>query len=61
MSFSDGEPPESTESAEPQDRFVSPPEQAMCYCPVCSQRLLSQRCKLVCEQCGYFMSCADYY
>ena len=31
------------------------------YCPVCSQRLESRRCKLVCNVCGYYMSCADYY
>ncbi|MGB2621895.1 MAG: hypothetical protein WBL56_18340 [Candidatus Acidiferrum sp.] len=34
---------------------------ASCYCPVCSQRLESRRCKLVCPVCGYYMSCADYY
>ena len=31
------------------------------YCPVCSQRLESRKCKLVCNVCGYYMSCADYY
>lgn len=31
------------------------------YCPVCSQRLESRRCKLICRVCGYYMSCADYY
>ena len=31
------------------------------FCPVCSQRLESRRCKLVCPVCGYYMSCADYY
>jgi len=31
------------------------------YCPVCSQRLESHRCKLICTVCGYYMSCADYY
>jgi len=31
------------------------------YCPVCSQRLTSRRCKLICTVCGYYMSCADYY
>jgi Zn finger protein HypA/HybF involved in hydrogenase expression len=34
---------------------------ASCYCPVCSERLESRRCKLVCPVCGYYMSCADYY
>lgn len=36
-------------------------EDASRYCPVCSQRLESRRCKLVCGTCGYYMSCADYY
>jgi hypothetical protein len=31
------------------------------YCPVCSQRLESRHCKLICPVCGYYMSCADYY
>jgi len=31
------------------------------YCPLCSQRLESRRCKLICGVCGYYMSCADYY
>lgn len=33
----------------------------MLYCPVCNSRLSEFKCKLVCNQCGYFMSCADYY
>lgn len=36
-------------------------EEPMLYCPVCDQRLTSMKCKLICERCGYFMSCADYY
>ena len=36
-------------------------EDASRYCPVCSQRLESRRCKLLCNTCGYYMSCADYY
>jgi len=36
-------------------------EDASRFCPVCSQRLESRRCKLVCSVCGYYMSCADYY
>jgi len=36
-------------------------EDASRFCPVCSQRLESRRCKLICNICGYYMSCADYY
>lgn len=32
----------------------------MLHCPVCSQKLLARKCKLYCQQCGYYMSCADY-
>jgi hypothetical protein len=41
-----------------------PPREAdepMLYCPVCSAHLIEQKCKLVCPQCGYFLSCSDYY
>jgi hypothetical protein len=36
-------------------------DEPMLYCPVCSRRLSERKCKLFCEQCGYYMSCADYY
>ena len=38
-----------------------PAEEPMLYCPVCNQKLAPRHCKLVCERCGYYMSCADYY
>ena len=31
------------------------------HCPNCSQRLVELKCKLLCEKCGYYMSCADFY
>jgi methionyl-tRNA synthetase len=48
------------EPSEPQT--ASPSEnEPMLYCPVCSVRLEQRKCKLFCPQCGYYMSCADYY
>ena len=38
----------------------SAPEFANQFCPVCSTRLESHRCKLICRQCGYFMSCSEF-
>jgi len=60
-------PPESAPGASSQtvpnaERSVAAAqEDASRYCPVCSQRLESRRCKLICVVCGYYMSCADYY
>jgi hypothetical protein len=40
---------------------VAAQDEPMLYCPVCNTRLASLKCKLICERCGYYMSCADYY
>jgi hypothetical protein len=45
----------------PESSSERPIEHLCQVCPTCSARLESYRCKLVCNQCGYFMSCADYY
>jgi len=52
--------------ADLRDTTPDPPQKVseqepMLYCPVCSKRLSERKCKLFCEQCGYYMSCADYY
>jgi len=39
----------------------SPVEHLCQICPTCGSRLSGHRCKLICNCCGYFMSCADYY
>lgn len=44
-----------------EENVVRANEEPMLYCPVCSTKLLSLKCKLVCQRCGYYMSCADYY
>lgn len=40
---------------------VEKQDEPMLFCPLCSQRLTALKCKLICEKCGYYMSCADYY
>jgi hypothetical protein len=47
--------PETASRAAPEDA------EPMLYCPVCSTRLIERKCKLFCERCGYYLSCADYY
>ncbi len=32
------------------------------YCPICSTKLVSQKCKFICPhpQCHFFMSCSEF-
>ncbi|MFQ5817916.1 MAG: hypothetical protein ACE5H2_08175 [Terriglobia bacterium] len=32
----------------------------MHICPRCGTRLQARQCKLLCERCGYYMSCSDF-
>lgn len=36
-------------------------EDASLFCPVCSARLTPRKCKMICDVCGYYMSCSDFY
>ena len=49
------------EKVQGQDENRRKPDEPMLYCPVCNTRLREMKCKLVCDKCGYYMSCADYY
>jgi hypothetical protein len=40
---------------------AKPVEHHCQVCPNCGHRLTGHHCKLECTQCGYYLSCADYY
>ncbi len=52
----DAPKPVNAESANSQ----AAPEFPNQFCPVCSTRLESHRCKMICPRCGYFMSCSEF-
>jgi rubrerythrin len=41
-------------------KFAELNEQPAQFCPLCSAKLESRRCKMVCPRCGYFMSCSEF-
>jgi hypothetical protein len=53
---------------EPEGRIAEPrkpsaPSEPSRVCPNCGAPLLEQKCKLLCpnRECGYYMSCSDFY
>ncbi len=49
---------------EPTQQPASPttadPDRVMRTCPGCSAELEEHRCKLLCPNCGFYLSCADF-
>jgi len=52
---------EPAEKQEPADREHRPVPDPSRFCPNCSSQLVDQQCKLKCPQCGYYLSCSDFY
>ena len=47
-------------SAAPTITAQPDPESLITSCANCGARMLDRKCKLICD-CGYFLSCSDYY
>ena len=57
-------PPRLPEKDSSRERLSAPPdrqEDPSQFCPQCGLKLQPDHCKLRCPQCGYYMSCSDYY
>ena len=47
---------------EPRAAEVQEQEQWWDYCPICSSRLINEKCKYICpnQKCNFFMSCSEF-
>lgn len=59
-------PEASKETRGPREKLPRPetePARPERICPNCGALLLESRCKLLCpnRECGYYMSCSDFY
>jgi len=58
MNGSDANRPAPVKTAQPAAEPVDDPSR---YCPNCSAKLNEHRCKLSCPNCGFYLSCSDFY
>jgi ribosomal protein S27AE len=55
---------DASNAKEPNENLTAPSHSlpdASRFCPTCSTQLVEQQCKLKCSQCGYYLSCSDFY
>jgi hypothetical protein len=45
-------------SADPQ---TPSPADAASYCPNCGTKMSESGCQLLCKNCGFYLSCSDFY